>query len=485
MNALTYAVRLRAVLKYFGQLCFVLALMTLVPLTVSLLSGDYRVSLRYGLVIAILFTIGFAAMRLPAPKRLQLNEGIVITALIFLFTPLVMAWPAMASGLNFLDAFFETVSAVTTTGLSATATVSDKPTSFLFARAWMQWVGGLGIVVLSLAAMIQPGLVAKRLGEGNQDDYEDDPVGGTRARARLVLLVYSVLTVVGIVALVIAGTDWFEAILYTFAAVSTGSFAPNDASLGGLPNHTTRGLVIFLSLAGGVTLLLYQRLFRDGIRAVAADRQLRGYLLVGFLVTLLLAGTLRLNGHLDWTQALGHGALNALSAQSTAGFASLDMAAIDAGSKLVLMVSMFIGGSVGSTAGGIKILRLLILMRILHLLIQRTGMPRNAVSNPRLGSRRLENDEIQNALSLILVYVVATAVSWAPFVLMGHPPFDALFEVISALSTAGLSAGITGPDLHPFLKAVLCADMLLGRLEIMAWLILLAPGTWFAKRLEE
>ena len=212
---------------------------------------------------------------------------------------------------------------------------------------------------------------------------------------------------------------------------------------------------------------------------------MQGFLFAALLMTLLLTGSLWMQSGLHWTQALRQGALNALSAQSTAGFASLNISEIDAGSKLVLIFAMFLGGSIGSTAGGIKILRLLILMRLLYLLIQRTGMPRNAVAEARLGGRRLETDEIQNALCLVLVFLAFIALSWLPFVVMGHSPLDSLFEVVSAIGTAGLSAGITGPALHPFLKAVLCADMLLGRLEIIAWLILLFPGTWIGRRLEE
>jgi trk system potassium uptake protein TrkH len=482
MRALRYAIRPQPILKYFGQLCFVLALLTFVPLIVALVAGDFPVSRRYGVVIAAVLALGLGLGRLPAPKQLQSNEAMVITALMFLFTPLIMTWPTMASGLTFLEALFETVSAVTTTGLSVTATVSDKPTTFLFARAWMQWVGGLGIVVLSLATLIQPGLVAKRLGD--HEDYEDDLAGGTRARARLVFSVYAALTAGGILVMGLLGSGWFNAVLYTLAAISTGGFAPHDASLAGLPNPAAQAAVILISVAGGVSLLLYQRTFRDGARTIARDRQLQGYLAVGAFMTLLLAGTLHLQNGLPWREALGHGALNALSAQSTAGFASLDLAEVDAASKLVLTASMFLGGSLGSTAGGIKILRLLIVVRLIHLLVLRAGMPRNAVMEARLGGRRIESEEIQNALCLILVYVLFTVISWGPFVALGYDPFESLFEVVSAIGTAGLSAGIAGPELPGLLKGVLCIDMLLGRLEIMAWLILLAPGTWLGKRRE-
>ena len=483
MRILMYAVRPLAILKYFGLLSLALALLTIVPLTASLLFGDFRVSLRYGMVAVAVFVLSAGLTRLPSPKRLQTNEAMVVSALIFLFAPLVAVWPAMASGLGFLDALFETISAVTTTGLTTTSTLADKPDSFLFARAWMQWVGGLGVVVLSLAILIQPGMVAKRLGD--MEDYDEDMIGGTRSHARRVFIVYIVLTGIGIVVLGLMNIGWFEAILYSFAAVSTGGFAPHDGSLAGLESHLAQAMIILLSMAGGISLILYQRAFHEGWRAMVNDRQLQGFLITGLLMTMLLAGSLWLQGGLCWSQAFGHGALNALSAQSTAGFASLNPSEMNGGSKLVLIVSMFVGGSLGSTAGGIKILRLLILMRLLHLMIQRAGVPRNAVAETRLGGRRLEADEIQNALCLVLVYIAFIVISWFPFVFMGHPPLDSLFEVVSAIGTAGLSAGITDAALSPFLKVILCVDMLFGRLEILAWLILMFPGTWFGKRLEE
>lgn len=477
-----YAARPMPILKYFGLLCIAMALLTIVPLAVSLWFGEYHISLRYGILIAGNFCLGAALYRLPAPKRIQNNEAMVITVLIFLFAPLVMAWPMMASGLGYVDALFEAISAVTTTGLTAISTIADKPETLQFARAWGQWIGGLGIVVLSLAVMIQPGYVAKRLGE--LEDNEDDLIGGTRTRARLVFVVYAVLTVTGIVTLGLLDIGWFDAILYTFAAVSTGGFSPHDASLAGLESFWAQAMVILLSMAGGISLILYRRAYCEGGRVIMKDSQLRGFLIAGLLMALMLTWSLWSHSGLPWLQALRHGALNALSAQSTAGFSSLNISEIDAGSKLVLIFSMFIGGSIGSTAGGIKILRLLILLRLLYLLIQKVGMPKNAVAQARLGGHRLQADEIQNALCLVIFFIILVALSWLPFVYSGYDPLDSLFEVVSAIATAGLSAGITDPALHPLLKSVLCVDMLLGRIEILALLILLAPGTWIGRRLE-
>lgn len=480
-NALRHAVRFRVVLKYFGQLCLVLAALTVVPLVMSAIFGDTRISLRYGVVIGGLVALGAGLARLQTPARVQPNEGMVLVALMFLFTPLVMAYPMMSFGLSFLDAFFEAVSGVTTTGLSTLATLDDAPTAFLFNRAWMQWYGGLGIVVLSLALVMQPGLLAKGLAVNEVE--ADDLVGGTKAHTRRVLKVYVALTIIGIIGSMLAGLGLFDAVLYSFAAVSTGGFAPHDGSLAtfGWP---AQAWITLLCLAGAVPLTLYHQIIWQKRRGTVDVFQLLAVVLAVVVVTLLLVASMRVRGGLSWAQALHQAPLLAVSAQSTAGFSSMPCAHLDPDSKLVVIFSMIVGGGVGSTAGGFKLLRLLIAFSVFRLLIVRTCLPRHAVIEPRLAGRRLQGDEIQAALLLIFLYGVVVAVSWLQFVATGYDALDALFEVVSATGTVGLSVGITGPDLPAQLKGVLCADMLMGRLEIIAWLVVLFPGTWFGNRME-
>ena len=475
------AVRFRVVLKYFGQLCLVLAALTLVPLVMSVVFGDTSLSLRYGIVIGGLGVLGGCLAGLRTPTRVQANEGMVLVALMFLFTPLVMAYPMMGFGLSFLDAFFEAVSGVTTTGLSTQATLVGAPSAFLFSRAWMQWYGGLGIVVLSLALVMQPGLLAKGLAV---DEVEpDDLVGGTKAHTRRVLKVYGALTVIGLVGSLLAGLGLFDAVLYTFAAVSTGGFAPHDDSLAAF-GWPAQAWITLLCLAGAIPLTLYHRVFWQKRRVAVDVLQLLAVVLAVVVVTLLLAASMRVRGGQSWVRVLHQAPLLAVSAQSTAGFSSMPCSQLDPDSKLAVIFSMIVGGGVGSTAGGFKLLRLLIAASVFRLLIVRTCLPRHAVVEPRLAGRRLQEDEIQAALLLIFLYVLVVAGSWLQFVATGYHPLDSLFEVVSATGTVGLSVGITSADLPAELKGVLCADMLMGRLEIIAWLVMLFPGTWFGKRME-
>ena len=286
---LSYAVRFRVVFKYFGQLSLVLAALSLVPLVMSVIFGDTSVSLRYGIVIGGLSASGFGLARLRAPSRVQVNEGMVLVALMFLSTPIVMSYPMMGSGLNFIDAFFEAVSGVTTTGLSTKATLAGAPQMFLFARAWMQWYGGLGVIVFSLALIMQPGLVAKGLAATAAET--DDLVGGTRAYARRALKVYGGLTALGIIGSLAVGIGFLDAVLYTFAAVSTGGFAPNDGSLSTL-GRPAQLWITLLCLAGAILLAFYYRVFKEK-QCVAVDfLQLQAVIIASLVVSLAVGATM-------------------------------------------------------------------------------------------------------------------------------------------------------------------------------------------------
>lgn len=476
--ALSYAVRLPVVLKYLGQLSLVLAVLTLPPLLAALWFEDHGFAWRLLLLITLTGSIGAVLSRLPAPARLQVNEALVITALAFAGSALLMAWPLMAAGIGFSAALFEAVSAVTTTGLSSLVSVEGMPPAFLFTRAWMQWYGGLGIVVLTVALLLGHGLASHRLVD--PELRTENIATTTRHYARRMLLVYVLLTLSGLFLLLLVQVDIFSAVTHVLAAVSTGGFSSADASLAALP-PAAQAVVSLLCVAGAVALPLYYLTFSRSLTEVMRDVELRALLLMLPVFGVALAWVLAAHG-MPWDAALRHGLLLGISAQTTSGFSSLEIGGLADGATLLLILAMLGGGSLGSTAGGIKLLRLLILARLVQLALWRTAVAEHAVVQPWLGTRRLEHDDIERVLLLILLFLLVIALSWLPFVLLGHDPLDALFEVVSATATVGLSSGLSAGDLPPLLQAVLCFDMLAGRVEIVALLVLLFPGTWFGKR---
>ncbi len=481
VRSLRLAVRLPVVAKYLGQLMLPLALLTCVPLAVSMAGEQWTVALRYAFVVAVLVIVAWPCARIRlAAHDLQTNEALVVSALVFALSALIMTVPLMAYGLSFVDAFFESVSGVTTTGLSTLPSVEDRPAAFLFSRAWMQWVGGLGVVVLALALLIDSGPGAKQLGFDERET--EDIVGGTRAHARRVLVVYLIITSGGIVALLLLGVTPLDAVANVLAAVSTGGFSTKDASLGGHASWAVRAVILTICFAGALSFAWYYRGYYKNLRDVFTDERLRA-LVASTLVATGLLFVLGGGDHSDSSgTALANAAAMAISAQTTAGFSTLDLAKTDSASKLVLIGTMLVGGESGSTAGGIKILRILILFRLLEHMLVRASVPRHSVTSMRVAGKKVTPREVEVALAIASAYGLAIFMSWLAFLVHGHDPLDALFDVVSAVSTSGLSTGITGPELNSLLKLVLCIDMLLGRVEIIAFLVLFNPLSWIGRR---
>jgi trk system potassium uptake protein TrkH len=353
--------------------------------------------------------------------------------------------------------------------------------TFLFSRAWMQWCGGLGIVVFSLALLMGHESVSRRLFavEGAAENI----VSTVRTHARRVVVVYVAMTTIAILVLWAMQVDLSTAVVHVLAAVSTGGFSSYDASLAGLNSWPAAYLIIFVSFCGAVPLSLYYLAIARGWRLWFTDVEVHALVIAVLVTTALLAYFMHRGlPAMPLGEILRHAPLLGVSAQTTTGFTTLPISGLDPASKVVMILSMALGGTVGSTAGGIKILRLLILLRVLQLVLRRTAAPASAVDRPRLAGRRLDGDEIEKALLLFALFIIVILLSWIPFVAAGLNPLDALFEVVSAVGTVGLSTGITAPDLDPMLKGVLCLDMLFGRLEFIALLVVLYPSTWLGKR---
>ncbi len=482
LTVLSYAVRPKAILKYLGQLWIALAALSLVPLGVAALTGAGGIALGYLLVIALLLGAGWPASRADAPSHLFASEGLAVVALAFVSGSLLFSVPMISAGLSPVEAVFESVSGLTTTGLSLLSTVERRPTALLFTRSWLQWCGGLGITVFAVALLAGNRVLSRRLVGG--EEREETLAMTTRAYARRVLLLYVALTAIGIVAVLVAGAPWWVAVTHTLSAVSTGGFSTYDASIAGLPGPWAPGIVSLLSLAGAIALPLLGAAARRGPGQLLADAEVRALLLLVAVLALWLAWRLAGQWPDEPWQSARHGLLMAISAQTTTGFSSLPVAELDAGSKLSLILAMIVGGGVGSTAGGVKLLRLLIVLRLIQLFLLRAGTGSHAVSELRVDDRMMPAEEIQRALLLILLFLMTVGASWFGFVAAGHDPLDSLFDVVSATGTVGLSTGLAGPALGTGLKLVLALDMLLGRVEILAFLVLLYPRTWLGPRAE-
>ena len=478
LAVLHYAVRARVLGKHLGELLLVVAALTVVPAVVALYRGEPSVAWRMVLVIAVLAASAIPLARLRTSTVVQANEALLVVALAYLLTSAAMVYPFMAAGVGTLDAWFESVSAVTTTGLSTLPSAERLPSSLLFARAWMQWYGGLGIVVLSVALLSGHGVSARRLvGTAAAENL----VTTTRVYARRMVAVYSVLSLLGVVLLIAFGLSPFDAVSHALAAVSTGGFSTHGESLAAFDSWGARGAVLLVSTLGAVSLPLYYAAYRGEWRKLVRDEELRAFLMAGVLVCMMLH-VLEHGLTIPSVERLGHALAMGISAQTTTGFSTMPVTELSAAGKLVLLLAMAAGGSIGSTAGGVKWLRLVLLGHLLRLTLRRVAMPAHAVAELRLGGQRVESEEVGRATLVVLLFLATVVLSWIPFLALGYDAVDALLEVVSATGTVGLSAGLSAPGLTPALKALLSIDMLLGRLEFIALLIVFYPPTWIGRR---
>jgi len=466
--ALLQAARLPVVTRYLGQFSLALAAVSVVPTVVAALLGELRFALALGVGVVLPAALLGLGARLPRPSEpLQSNEALAVTALGFLLAAILMAWPMHFAGLPLLDALFESISGVTTTGLTAARSVADKPAGFLFARAWMQWYGGLGFAVMALALLSGQGAENRRLVEAAGS--EEDLVSGTKIYARGILAVYLTLTSAGFIALLATGAAPFDALLHTLSGVSTGGFSNHDRNIAALA-QATQVAALLLAFCGALPLLLFLHWTRHGPGDVLRDLELRALIVAIVLGGMVVWASGGISAFDAWAQAA--------SAQTGTGFSTQDIAQVAPSAKWALILSMLLGGGVGSTAGGIKILRLLLLLRLVQVVILRAMLPRHAVVPLRLANRTIPREQMERVAVVVTLFLAVIVGSWLPFLAAGYEPLDALFEVVSATATVGLSTGITAPDLAPGLKAVLCADMLLGRLEVLALLVTVYPRTW-------
>jgi trk system potassium uptake protein TrkH len=486
VRALLHAARVRVVAATLAQLLVTLGFLSAVPALVALGLDTVVLAQRLALVAAALCAAGLLLLRLPGVDLrrvdLQWNEALAVTALAFLLAAAAMVWPLTAAGIGPLDALLEAVSGVTTTGLTVLRGLEQTDPALLFLRAWMQWYGGLGIAVLTAALIMRHHASARRLLETTGERLT---TAGARQHARTVFLVYAALTVLAVATVWAVGTPPFQALVHALAAVATGGFGAADASLAALPAAAV-AVLTGICLLSAVSLPLYARVPAEGIGVLWRDEEVRALvaatLLTALALTLLGALQQGPGPGLDWPAALGHGLALGVSAQTDTGFSTTDVATLSPAAQLVLMLSMTVGGCTGSTAGGLKLIRLLVLLRLVQLALRRTAIAERAVLHARVDGAPLEQDMVTGALQLLTLWLAVLLVSWLIFLIHGQAPLPSLFEVVSATANAGLSTGLTGPELAPVLKAVLIADMLFGRVEILALLVLLYPPTWLARR---
>ncbi len=465
-----------AVLQALAQQSSVFLAVVAPPFLVALATGEYAIAVSLLAQIGCLLALIFYHRASSFPDDLRQIEALVTFALIFLIASLIVTPPFIALGLAPWDAAFEAVSGITSTGLSVADDTESWPVAGHLLRGWIQWCGGFAIAFAGLAIFTGSPGASVALSGGSLSMRDNN--ASLRVQARQVLKAYAALTVLAVAACLLVLPNWWEAVSVALSAVSTGGFTPRTDSLASY-SLAAQGVVLGICVLAAISLMVYVQIPRDGLRAALGKSHVIATLGFMFGATLLFVSVdyfLNRSG----TGELYRGALNFLSAFTTAGFSTSEVSSHVALLPLIL-VAMFIGGDIGSTGGGIKVGRLILMMQIVKLSFLRVTVPPSAVTYLRDGKERVAADKVIAVGTLIALYLLTLMVGWFVFLVSGETPLAALFEVTSALSTVGLSQGLTGPDMALHLKLSLIVLMILGRLEFIALIILFLPGTWWKR----
>ncbi len=458
----------RAIFGYTGLICALAGITILFPL-VALFTYPEEMNLAWGFLIPGLFLVIVGWLLWCQLKNsstnLSVQDGAIIVVLSWIIAIAFGTIPFIGiSGLNITQAVFESTSGWTTTGLSV-IDVSQASHLILLYRSTIQLVGGAGFAVVALSAIIAPAGIGLATAEGRSEQL----VPNIRRSAKLVLNIYTGYVATGIVALRLAGMNWFDAVNHAFAALSTGGFSTRAASLGYWNSPVIEAVTLVLMLLGTLNFLTSYLLLTGKFTAVIRNSEVKLQAVVVPLgITILLLGV---TNKLDFTfnKALRVVVFETITALSTSGFSTVSYTNWSSMGWLVLIVLMLIGGGTGATAGGIKQFRIYALYRGVIWEIRRQLLPKDAVTEPDVWqgeTRHFLSDRQLRQISMFVwlylgIYIAGSGIITA----YGYSLPESLFEYASALSTVGLSVGVTAANAPIGVLWTEIAGMFLGRLE--------------------
>lgn len=418
------------------------------------------------------------------PSRREAIGGVLLTWLVL---PAVSSSPYLVSGgLSPINALFESMSGFTTTGATILTDFGAFSSSLMMWRAFSQWVGGVGIVVLFVAVFPQLAIAGRQLFFAEQPGPTEERLAPRlRSTAGVVVTLYAGLSVAAIIAYLLTGMSPYDAVAHSFTTLAAGGFSPNPLSLSAYGAATQWVAILFMFLAGASFPLLY-RAVSGRPRELFLSAEFRAYagivIVSGVLLALLI--TPEYDGALT---ALRHGLFQAMSITTTTGYASADFTAWATPAQAVLVVLMFIGGSAGSAAGGVKVVRWLIIIKNTAREVRRALHPR-AVLPVRVGRRIIPDEVMRSVAAFITLYIGLFAIGTIALVFLGSDFPTAFSAAITCLGNTGPGLEQLGPmgsfaALPPLSRLLLTFLMYAGRLEVVTVFVLFDPSYWrFSRR---
>ena len=445
-------------------------------------------------ILPFLYTIGIlVALALPSmifkPKNKQIfaKEGFVCVAASWIVLSAFGALPFVFSGAipSYIDAFFETVSGFTTTGATILGEIESLGRGILFWRSFTHWIGGMGVLVFMLAILpSDDGRAIHLLRAEVPGPTKGKLVPKLKQTALILYLIYMALTIIEIIALLIVRLPLYDSIVTAFATAGTGGFSVMNDSIAGYANPAAEWVIAIFMLIFSINFNLYFFILLGKVRDVLANEELRAFLAIVFLATVaIVINTWQMFAHAS--DGIRAAFFQVTSIISTAGFATEHYELWPALSQTILVLLMITGACAGSTAGGFKISRILLVFKNVFREIKQALRPRS-INRVRMDGEVVPNETIHTASGYLAIYLFITLISLLLVSFDGYSLETNITATISCVNNVGPALGSVTPfgnfgDFSIFSKVIFSLDMLFGRLEIIPMIILFSPSTWLKR----
>ncbi|MGF7184552.1 trk system potassium uptake protein TrkH [Desulfitispora alkaliphila] len=474
----------KLMLNLIGKLQVVIGVSMLFPLIWALYRGEEQVW-SFAISAGITFTLGVLLILLFKQRgEIHYKEGFVLVAAIWIVAALSCSLPFYFAGTfeTYADAFFESMSGVTTTGASVMTDIEGNPESILLWRATTHWLGGMGIVVLFVGLLAQLGIGAMKM-------FKAEVPGPTKEKirprlketARVMLSIYIGLTGIQLIIMFMLGLNFLDAVCQSFSTIATGGFSNRNESVGAFDPIVQWAITLFMFLGGTSFVLYYRALKGKSLNTFWKNEEFRLY--GGIIATVSLLTFLNVRDqYASIEEALRHATFQVVSITTTTGFATADYDAWPIMVKVMIMGLMFMGGCVGSTSGGLKMGRHLIMLKHTMLELRRTIHPR-AIISLKINKRVINPEIILSVLQFFFLYMVIFLIASIYMASLGFDLTTSFTSAAASIGNVGPGFGLVGPaENFAFMpsgaKYVHSLLMLLGRLELYTILVLLSPKVW-------
>lgn len=477
-------------LNVLGIISLTVAGLMAIPFILALAYSEVATPLAFGITILALLVVGIPATLIKAKdKKLSARGGFLIVSLGWIYISLMGAIPFCISKAipNYIDAVFETISGFTTTGASILTEIEALPKSILFWRSFTHWIGGMGVLLFIIAVLPKgdPTIVHLIKAESPGPQF-GKLVSKLRFSAQITYGIYIVLTLIEVIALACCGCSAYDSFVHTFATAGTGGFSSYNASIAGLNSLAAEIVITIFMMIFSINFNLFYLLIIGHFKNVIKSEELRTlfgvFIVSAFAIGISLTVTKTVG---NFGEALRLASFQSASIMSTTGFSTADYTAWPAFCQVILFVLMFIGGSGGSTAGGLKVSRIIISFKS-GLRRLKTSISPKSFSPVKLDGKPI-TDELTNSVNnYVCMFFIIVGVSTL-LVSLTSPSDFGLLENLSAVATCinnvGPGFGKIGPtgnfsSFSILSKLVLCFDMLIGRLEIIPLLLVFYPKSW-------